>query len=122
MPFIAFKSFMPSLVEHVPHAELDRRTVDRPDLELGKQALAVLDPEQKVQAAADVAVTVLGVAFMEGPDDERGPPTEIDAPRLVLERDPVREFEVEGKQGEVVANPNLRVRSKCQMLDERRRL
>ena len=69
--FVRFTTFMPSLVEHVANTKLDRGTIDRPDLQLREESLAVLDADDEVQAAARVGLVVMRL-------DDQGRPSADD--------------------------------------------
>ena len=91
--------------------DLEIGTVHQPGLDLSEESLARLHPEEDIETASRVIVVI---AIDQ---HERGSAACVDVPRFPV-GEPVREIEVESGDGEVVAEPELDVRTERDVLDD----
>lgn len=98
-------------MECVADQNLEIRTVQQPCLDLSEESFARLDPEEDIETTSRVIVPIAV------DQHESGSTTGVEVPRFrVGER--IGELEVEARDGEVVADSELDVRSEADVIDE----
>lgn len=100
-------------MEHVPDDELEVGAVHHPCFNLSEKPLARLDPDEEIEAASRVTISMA-----VGPH-ERRPTAGVDVPWFAAGIvEVIRQLEVEGGNGDVVAQTDLDIRSEGDPIDQ----
>ena len=107
-------------LERVSDHEFHVRAVACPDLELREESSAVLSAHEDVESPFDLGVVTPSTVtvVVEAHDVQRGAGSDIDRPRIVVERNLVGKLQVERDEDPVTAHPDFGVRAKDQPVQE----
>ena len=107
-------------LECVSDHEFHVRAVACPDLELREESSAVLSAHEDVESSFDLGVVTPSTVtvVVEAHDVQRGTGSDIDRPRIVVERNLVGKLQIKRDEDSVTAHPDFGVRAKDKPIQE----